>query len=260
MLSYTPLVGVCPAFARREGAPRAFEGWPVASDELGAVVGRPLSPARIAEALRVGQCPPDGAFDSFLPEDLGELSADQWTPLEVALSAASWLQEFGVHRVVDIGAGPGKFCIAAALAGRCELVGLEQNPRFVAVARSLARLFGVHDRVRFVQGVLGDDVLPPADAYYLYNPFAQHLFAPSDDLGWGASPNYERYRRDVMTAQDVFRRAPAGTIVLTYNGFGGLMPASYEACRIDRELPCVLRMWRKSESRDKGGFSIVDAD
>lgn len=219
-----------------------------------------LSPIRIAEALRKGSCPPDIAFDLFLPDDLRELSADQWTPLEVALAAASWLTEFEVRSIVDVGSGPGKFCIAAALAGTCELVGLEQNPRFVTVARSLARLFGVHDRVRFVQGTLGDAALPATRAYYLYNPFAQHLFAPSEDLGAGVTPDYERYRRDITTAQNIFRRAPTGTVVLTYNGFGGLMPASYETCRVDRELPCVLRMWRKTEPWDDGGFSTADAD
>jgi predicted RNA methylase len=219
----------------------------------------PASPARFAEALRAGVCPADGAFDCFLPEDLRDLSADQYSPLEVALAAANWLKEGGVRSVVDIGAGPGKFCIAAALAGDLELVGLEQDPRLVVVARSLAQLFRVEDRVRFVHGTLDDHALPPADAYYLYNPFAQHLFAPNDDPGWGMSPNYERYRRDVMTVQDALRRAPAGTVVLTYNGFGGLMPASYETCRIDRALPCVLRMWRKS-GPDSSGFSIADAD
>ncbi len=217
------------------------------------------SPATIAEALRAGICPPDRAFDRFLPEDLGDLSADQWTPLEVALSVASWLRELGVRRVVDIGSGPGKFCVAAALAGDCELLGLEQNPRLVAVARSLAQLFRVQDRVRFVHGNLGDSELPPADAYYLYNPFAQHLFAPGDELGWGVASNQERYRRDVMTAQDLFRRAPTGTVVLTYNGFGGLMPASYEGCRVQRELPCVLRMWRKSEPWDDARSPGADA-
>lgn len=219
----------------------------------------PFSPRRIADALRAGRCPPDAAFDLFLPEDLASLSGDQWTPLEVALVAARWLREAGVRRVVDIGSGPGKFCIAAALASRCELVGLEQNPRCVSVARSLARLFGVEDRVRIVHGTLGDGVLPDADGYYLYNPFAQHLFASSDALGAGHTPNYERYRHDVMVAQDVFRCAPPGTIVLTYNGFGGLMPASYEACRVERDLPCVLRMWRKCQPWDGGGFSLVDA-
>src|SRR5690606_20847907 len=116
----------------------------------------PFSPRRIADALRAGRCPPDAAFDLLLPEALASLSGDQWTPLEVALVAARWLREAGVRRVVDIGSGPGKFCIAAALASRCELVGLEQNPRCVSVARSLARLFGVEDRVRIVHGTLGD--------------------------------------------------------------------------------------------------------
>jgi SAM-dependent methyltransferase len=219
-----------------------------------------LSPARIADALRAGRCPPDGAFDWFLPEDLEGLSADQWTPLEVALAAATWLNEAGVRRVLDIGSGPGKFCVAAALAGSAEFFGLEQNPRLVSVARSLARLFGVQSRVTFTHGTLDATTLPHTDAYYVYNPFAQHLFAPREDLGCGSTPNYDRYRRDVVRAQDIFRRAPPGTIVLTYNGFGGLMPASYEAIRLDRELPCVLRMWRKSKPGDDGSFSTADAD
>ncbi len=229
-------------------------------DQNPAYRGIIASPAHVAEVLRRGACPPDGAFDVYLPEDLGDLSGDQWTPLEVALAAATWLREFGVRRVLDIGSGPGKFCVAAALAGGCELVGVEQNPRFVAVARSLARLFGVQSRVRFLQGHLGEIVLPEADAYYIYNPFAQHLFAPTEGFGAGATPDYARYHRDVTIAQDVFRRARAGTIVLTYNGFGGLMPSSYEACRVDRELPCVLRMWRKAQPWDDGGFSMADAD
>jgi SAM-dependent methyltransferase len=205
-------------------------------------------------------CPPDSVFDAFLPEDLGKLSGDQWTPLEVVLRSARWLRELGVRSVVDIGSGPGKFCIAAALAGDCDLVGLEENRRFVAVARSLSRFFRVQHRVRFVQGRLGDAVVPQADAYYLYNPFGQYLCAPKEGQGSGLTPDYQRYRRDVMTAVDIFRRARAGTVVLTYNGFGGSMPSSYDSCRVDRELPCVLRMWRKTRPWDDGGISMVDTD
>jgi SAM-dependent methyltransferase len=178
----------------------------------------------------------------------------------VALAAARWLKELDVRSVIDIGSGPGKFCIAAALAGDCELTGLEQSCRYVDVARSLAWLFGVQDRVHFTQGVLGDAQVPQVDAYYLYNPFAQHLFASSDDAGRAAPPDYERYRRDVVTAQTMLRQAAEGTIVITYNGFGGLMPASYETRRVNRELPCVLRLWQKSQPWDDGGFSTVDAE
>lgn len=241
------------------GTDRAVGPCVTLEDSAGAAGYQP-SPATIAAALRVGRPLPDRFFDRFLPEDLKALSSDQWTPLEVVSSVMTWLQELGVQRVVDIGSGPGKFCVAAALISGCELVGLEQSPRFVAVARHLAELFGVQHRASFVHGALGDGELPSADAYYLYNPFAQHLFAPADDFCRGATPNYERYRRDVALAQDTFRRAPPGTIVLTYNGFGGLMPGSYELCRVSRELPCVLRMWRKAEPWDDGSFCNADAD
>lgn len=234
---------------------------PLTVDDPSPLDARTLSsPSRIGDALRAGLCPPDIAFDTFLPEDLRRRARENWTPLAVALAAARWFAEAGVRRVVDIGSGPGKFCVAAALAGCCELVGVEQSARLVSVARSVARLFGVPHRTGFVQGSFGDTRLPDADAYYLYNPFGQHLCAPSGDFGYGVTPDYDRYRRDVMTAQDVFRRAPAGTVVLTYNGFGGLMPASYEACRVSRELPCVLRMWRKARADDEGCFATADAD
>lgn len=218
------------------------------------------SEAAIAEALRVGRCPPDRAFDRFLPEDLGALSSDQWTPLDVVATAVAWLGEIGVRSVVDIGSGPGKFCVAAALASDLELIGLEQNPRFVAVARSLARHFGVQHRASFVHGELRGGGLPPADAYYLYNPFAQHLYGPGDGLYPEVVPDYARFHGDVKGAQEAFRRAPAGTVVLTYNGFGGIMPASYEICRVSHELPCVLRMWRKSEPWDDEPPDGADAD
>ena len=37
-----------------------------------------------------------------------------------------------------------------------------------------------------------------------------------------------------------------GTYLLTYNGFGGAVPRTYEQVRVDRDLPNVLRMWRQT--------------
>jgi SAM-dependent methyltransferase len=178
----------------------------------------------------------------------------------VALAAARWLEEYDVQRVVDIGAGPGKFCLALALASRCEVIGLEHRPRLVAVARALARVFALEGRVSFVHGSVRDTPLPEANAYYLYNPFAENLYAADTCLGGDVELSYERYALDVSSVQSAFRRAPEGTLVLTYNGFGGCMPASYEPIRVDRELPCVLRLWRKSRAGDDGGFSLVSGD
>jgi SAM-dependent methyltransferase len=202
--------------------------------------------------LRAGSCPADRSFDRFFPKDLRVVSELYWTPLAVAMQAGRWFQELGIRSVIDIGAGPGKLCVAAALTSNCEFVGLEHRPRLVAVARSVARAFGVTDRVRFVRGALHDTPVPAADAYYLYNPFAENLFGPGNYLAEDVELSCDRYARDIVTAQDVFRRAPVGTVVLTYNGFGGCMPASYEHCRVERELPCELRLWRKLSPEDGG--------
>ena len=218
------------------------------------------SPGRIAEALRMGQCPTDRAFDSLLPKDLRAASSEYWTPLAVALQAARWLEAQDVRRVVDIGSGPGKFCIAVALASNCELIGLEHRSRLVGVAQALARQFGVQDRARFQLGSLHETALPAADAYYLYNPFGENLHGPGGYLAEDVELSCERYALDISKVQNTFRCAPRGTIVITYNGFGGCMPASYELLRVERGFPSVLRTWRKCQDGDDGTFSPLDAD
>jgi SAM-dependent methyltransferase len=205
------------------------------------------SAEQIAEMIRSGLCPDDACFDQFLPYELRLVSAQHWTPVVVALRVAEWLDDAGVREVVDVGSGAGKLCVAAALASRCSFIGIEQRPRLVLAARALAARFRVEDRVHFIESTLGHDTIPDARAYYLYNPFGENLFENDPDLGADVELSYERYQHDVALMEDVFERAPAGTIVIKYNGFGGRMPASYQQLRVDWAMPTVLRMWRKQE-------------
>jgi len=203
----------------------------------------------VADALRTGSCPGDGAFDRFLPDELRVVSGQYWTPLVVATRAAEWFADLKVRTVVDIGSGAGKFCVAAALAGRCRFTGLEQRRRLVASARTLARRFEVDDRVSFVEGALGNTATPVADAYYLYNPFGEYLIGSTDPFDSGLERSDERYARDVAAVQDLLQRAHFGTCVLTYNGFGGRVPSSYQQICVDTELPNELRLWRKERTK-----------
>jgi predicted RNA methylase len=187
----------------------------------------------------------DRSFDRFLPEPLRRVSGQYWTPLEVVMRAATWFDDLGVRSVVDIGSGAGKFCVASALVGERRCTGVEHRPRLVRAAEELARRFRVDDRVSFVVGAVGHADLPPADAYYLYNPFGENVFGPSCQLDGEVELSRERYAHDVAAVESFFRRCPPGTFVVTYNGFGGRVPAAFEETRVDRELPNVLRMWRK---------------
>jgi hypothetical protein len=213
---------------------RETRGWlPPTADEL-------------AHELRTGGRPDDELFDRFLPLRLRVASGVFWTPLAVAARAAAWFAELGVVSVVDIGSGAGKFCVAAALGGAARFVGLEQRPRLVAAAGRLARLFRVDDRVQFVAGLLDPRTVPSADAYYLYNPFAENRFGPEAHLDEDVELGEARYQRDIAAVEELLHRARSGTYVVTYNGFGGELPDGYEQIHTDRSLPNLLQMWHKS--------------
>jgi SAM-dependent methyltransferase len=208
----------------------------------------PPSRDRIATALRSGVCPSDSSFDRFLPPREHRAAPVFWTPLVVALRVARWLEPLGIRSVLDVGSGAGKFCVAASLASGdrpIRFTGLEQRSRLVHVAKGLARSFGVAERVDFVEGTLADVEPASYEAYYLFNPFGENLFGPEDHLDGDVELSPARYERDVAVAEGFFDRAPVGSAVLTYNGFGGRMPPTYDEVRVNRHLPNVLRMYRK---------------
>jgi SAM-dependent methyltransferase len=209
--------------------------------------------AYFAEALRTGRCPTDRAFDRFLPEPLRLVSPEYWTPLAVAKRAAEWLDDLGIRTVVDVGSGAGKFCVAGALFGTCRFIGLEQYSSLVASARALVALFDLNDRVTFVAGALGAVPTPVGDAYYFFNPFGDYWFGADHPMEAGADFGDNGYADDVAAAEELLRRVPVGTCVMTYNGFGGRVPANYQLVRVDWELHGVLRLWRKQPDTHRHG-------
>lgn len=163
--------------------------------------------------------------------------------------ASQWIDEFKIRSVVDIGSGAGKFCTAAALSSKANYLGLEQRSRLVGVARELASVLEVDRQVTFIQGVLSH--LPSADAYYMYNPFGENLFGHEGRIDGDVELSEARYRHDVAASEKLLAAAPLGTYLLTYNGFGGEVPSAYREVRVDRELPNVLRMWKKGSPQGR---------
>jgi SAM-dependent methyltransferase len=209
-----------------------------------------LDARRLALQLRDGGRASDLEFDRFLPEALRTVSAEYWTSLATAKRASEWFRAHGVSSVVDIGSGVGKFCVATAIFHeQLRATGVEQRPRFVQAARSLATRFEVQGRVSFLQGAIAEAAALTADAYYLYNPFAENLVAAHQALDAQAELSQERYARDIAAVEALFSRAPLGTHVLTYNGFGGQFPADYARVRVDESLPYELALWQRTRGQ-----------
>src|SRR5262245_44285521 len=95
-------------------------------------------------ALAAGRIVTDMAFDRIYPERIRRVSSLFWTPVTIARIAARLLTEHGARNVLDIGAGPGKFCIVAALSTTSlTLTGIEHRESLVSAAREIIDAFAI---------------------------------------------------------------------------------------------------------------------
>jgi 2-polyprenyl-3-methyl-5-hydroxy-6-metoxy-1,4-benzoquinol methylase len=67
----------------------------------------------------------DRAFDELVPSEVRHLSPTHWTPVEIAIRAASLLAPTEDLRILDIGAGVGKLCAIGARSSSAIWVGIE---------------------------------------------------------------------------------------------------------------------------------------
>jgi hypothetical protein len=116
----------------------------------------------------------------------------------------------------------------------------------VATAVALAAVFGVQDRVSFIEETFGDAPLPAAECYYFYNPFLEAMLEREDWLDERVEHGECRYDRELVAVEHWLSQAPIGTYVLTYNGLGVSLPPDYSQIRSDQSFPCNLRLYRKT--------------
>ncbi len=195
---------------------------------------------RRATRCAIGMSSTDFAFDALVPLELRHLSATHWTPIEVVLRVSKLLSPSRDTRILDIGAGIGKVCSVGALSSLATWFGIERHELLAMTAERLARGLGVGDRTRFFHGDAFSLDWTDFDALYLYNPFelplAPDASGPDHVLG---------YRAQVSQVEERLGLMREGSRIVTFNGFGGVMPASYDlACQ--ERVPSVgldLVLW-----------------
>jgi SAM-dependent methyltransferase len=190
---------------------------------------------------RVGTTTTDSAFDELVPEDLRHLSQAPWTPVDVVIRATSLLSPGPHTRILDVGSGVGKVCAVGAVSSGGMWCGVEQHEPLVAARRRLTRALGVANRTMFLHGDAFAVDWSDFDALYLFNPFELPLFPDSAAVEQQAI----EFKIQVARVHDRLMALRGGTRVLTFNGFGGSMPSSYELLYQER-VPAVgldLVLW-----------------
>ncbi|MGB8339979.1 MAG: methyltransferase domain-containing protein [Chthoniobacterales bacterium] len=97
-----------------------------------------------------------------------KLSPLQWTPVRVAAEAVKFLVAGPGTRVLDIGCGPGKFCLVAATPTDGHFAGVEQRADLAAAARAAANVLGLTN-IEIMHGNVTDIAFADYDAFYLFN-------------------------------------------------------------------------------------------
>ncbi len=201
----------------------------------------------------------DRVFDEVFPLEVRRASSVHWTPVEVAVRAATLLAEKPGSTILDIGAGVGKFCIVAAAAVQAHIRGIEHRRELVDIARHAAAKVGVTPA--FEHGSIESQDARELDGVYLFNPFAENLCAAADRLDATVELSESRYWKDVHATEALLASARIGMRVVTYCGFGGHMPDGY--VRVLRERCAgTLELWVKQEPTStwmlKPGTRIID--
>ena len=186
----------------------------------------------------------DSEIDRLYPESIAELGARHFTPAAVARRAAALLAPTAAHRVLDLGAGPGKLCVVGAVTTGASFTGIEQRRHFVRAAIDASARLLVRN-VHFIHADILDIDWRPYDSYYLYNPFAEHLLGGIDG-SFPVRPAQFSFYVDAVERR--LRDARPGTRVVTYHGFGGNMPRCFELVACEDAGSDQLELWIKDRT------------
>jgi len=208
--------------------------------------GSPLDERALAviEALCEGEVVSDEALDALYPKEVRAVSPRFFTPVATAVRAAKLCAPEGRTRVLDVGAGVGRFCLVGALVTEGIFVGIEHREWLVDVGREVLASAGARG-ARLVHGTLEDVDFAYFDAFYLYNPFEENLLHPSLHLDASVTLSIDRYLSDVERIEGALDVAPPGTRVVTYHGFGGTMPPGYARESLEPGEDPDLSLWVK---------------
>ncbi len=194
---------------------------------------------RLAQAVRRGEPVSDLELDRVYEGRWRQPSTLHWSSIDVVRGALRGAPLEEVHTVLDVGSGVGKFCLLGALLSQARFVGVERRPELVHAAERARLRLGI-DRASFICADAFDLDWCSFDCLYLFNPFEEHLMEAEARID-NAAPFSERaYGVAVEETRSRLEALRPGTLIVTYWGFGGQVPPSFQ--------------WLGSESQGEGGI------
>jgi SAM-dependent methyltransferase len=187
----------------------------------------------------------DARFESRYPRAIRQLSEIHWTPIRVVRRVVEQLVLRPGMRVLDVGCGPGKFCIVGSLLSGAQFVGVEQRPTLVDLATSTALALGARE-ASFVAGDAFELDWSGFDGVYLYNPFEEELFDRARWVDETLAFSEDRYHACIDLTEEKLGTLRKGALVSIYHGFGGKMPPGFTRRSFGFYGSGTLELWEKT--------------
>jgi len=180
----------------------------------------------IFKALKANEEVDDRSFNALYPPNIRRLAQHHWTPVEVAKMAAEYLVESPRQKVLDIGAGAGKFCLVGATCTSGMFYGVEQRESLVDISNKLAKKHNIQN-VEFIHANIKQISFSDYDSFYFYNSFYENIdtSCPIDD---SVPQHTELYHSYTEYLRNELGKLPVGTRIVSYWSGWEEIPDSFD--------------------------------
>ncbi|MHB1179581.1 MAG: methyltransferase domain-containing protein, partial [Daejeonella sp.] len=164
-----------------------------------------------------------------------------WTPLDIARKAADFLATPDA-KILDIGSGIGKFCLAGAYYFPDALFfGVEQRYELLVLAEEAKQCTGLLN-ANFIHANVTQINFSEFDHFYFYNAFYENIDMVNriDDT---IQTSYSLYLYYTQYLLSVLKNKPSGTKIVTFHSSEEEIPLSYKL--VDTYNNSLLKMWIK---------------
>jgi SAM-dependent methyltransferase len=185
----------------------------------------------------------DDKFHNLYPFHIQKLADKHWTPLKVAKYAAEFLVPEDGAKVLDIGSGAGKFCLAASYYKPNGLFyGIEQRKDLLDCAVEAEYKLDLNN-LSFIHGNFTQIDFKQFDHFYFYNSFYENIEGTAKiDHKIQYSLSLYNYYNSYLFNQ--LEKMPVGTRVATYHTWENQMPPEYYILKT--QFDKLLKFWIKA--------------
>jgi SAM-dependent methyltransferase len=176
----------------------------------------------------------DTAFNQLYAPGIRALSHSHWTGLEVARKSAAYLAAEKKTKILDIGSGVGKFCLAAAYYFPASFFyGVEQRQSLIDSAEAAKAKLGFAN-VSFIHENFTKLNFKQYDHFYFYNAFYENL-TDAKKIDTVVEYSKELYDFYTFNMYRQLEKMPAGTKLVTYHVAGDEWPRGYHIVGTDMD-------------------------